>query len=71
MVLDRLVNIFGTYGHRVQRAAPDVPAVRMTRRELLLSLIGFALLAAVLALAYQAYFSPSMLVDLSNLRLCI
>jgi hypothetical protein len=43
----------------------------MMRRDLLLSLAGFAALAAVLAVAYHAYFSPAMLLDLANLRLCL
>lgn len=41
------------------------------RRDLLLSLVGFAALAAVLGAAYYAYFSPAMLLDLANLRLCL
>jgi hypothetical protein len=41
------------------------------RRQRWLAAAGFALLAAVLAWAWQAYFSPAMMVDLANLRLCL
>jgi hypothetical protein len=33
--------------------------------------LALAALAAVLAWAWQAYFTPAMLLDLANLRLCL
>lgn len=43
----------------------------MIRRELVLTIAGLAALAAVLAWAWQGYFTPGMLLDLANIRLCL
>ncbi len=43
----------------------------MNARERWLAAIGLAALAAVLAWAWQAYFTPAMMLDLANLRLCL
>lgn len=43
----------------------------MTGRDRLLAALGLAAVAAVLAWAWQAYFTPAMLLDLANLRLCL
>ena len=42
----------------------------MDKRERILSLISLALLGALLALAFRAYLSPSMLLEFANLMLC-
>lgn len=42
----------------------------MNRQELLLSLIGLAVLGAILALAFKAYLSPAMLIEFANMVLC-
>jgi hypothetical protein len=42
----------------------------MTRGKRLLSGIGLGVFAAVLLLSLSAYFSPAMLIELANLRLC-
>jgi hypothetical protein len=43
----------------------------MSTRERWLIGAGLAVLAGVLAWAWQAYFTPAMMVDLANLRLCL
>jgi hypothetical protein len=43
----------------------------VTLRERLVLLAGLAALAFVLGWAWTAYFSPAMLIDLANLRLCL
>lgn len=43
----------------------------MSARQRWLALGGVAVLAAVLAWAWQAYFTPAMMIDLANLRLCL
>ncbi len=40
------------------------------RREVLLSAIGIAVLAAILLMGFAAYFSPGLLLGIENLRLC-
>lgn len=42
----------------------------MDGRERLISCLGLALLAALLALAFRAYLSPAMLFEFANLMLC-
>ncbi len=42
----------------------------MNRQEKLLSLIGLAVLGAIVAIAFRAYLSPGMLIELGNLLLC-
>jgi len=41
----------------------------MTRREKILSALGLVLFAALVAVAFQGYFTPAMLVDFV-VRLC-
>jgi hypothetical protein len=43
----------------------------VSARERWLAAIGLAALAAVLAWAWQAYFTPAMMLDLASLRLCL
>jgi hypothetical protein len=43
----------------------------VTARERWLAGAGIAALTALLAWAWQAYFSPAMMIDLANLRLCL
>lgn len=43
----------------------------MNARERWIAAAAFAALAAVLAWAWQAYFTPAMMLDLANLRLCL
>ena len=43
----------------------------MSTRERLLLAAGLAALAFVLGWAWSAYFSPAMLIDIANLRLCL
>jgi len=42
----------------------------MKRDRILLSVIGFGLFAAVVALALAGYASPAMLIDFANIRIC-
>ena len=42
----------------------------MTRQEKLLSAIGLVVLSAIVLLTFRAYFTPAMLIDFANLRLC-
>jgi hypothetical protein len=41
----------------------------MTRQEKILSAVGFAVFAALVAVAFRGYFTPAMLVDFV-VRLC-
>lgn len=43
----------------------------MSTRDRWLAAAGIAALAAVLTWAWQAYFTPAMMIDLANLRLCM
>ncbi|MGB7540475.1 MAG: hypothetical protein WBM28_00465 [Burkholderiales bacterium] len=42
----------------------------MKRQEKLLSMMGLAVLAAIMLLAFRGYVSPAMLIDFASLRLC-
>ena len=42
----------------------------MTSRTKLLSAIGLVVFTAIVVLAFRAYFTPAMLIDFANLRLC-
>ncbi len=42
----------------------------MAGRKKLLSAIGLGAFAAIVLLALSVYLSPTMLIDLANLRLC-
>ena len=43
----------------------------MNKQELALSVVGLAVLAAILAIAFQAWLSPNMLISFANFVLCI
>lgn len=43
----------------------------MKARQRWLAALGLAALAAVLAWAWRAHFTPAMMLDLANLRLCL
>jgi hypothetical protein len=42
----------------------------MTREQKIMSAIGLALLAGVVALALSGYVHPAMLIDFANIRIC-
>ena len=42
----------------------------MTREKILISAIGVGLFAAVVAVVFNAYGHPAMLIDFANIRIC-
>ena len=42
----------------------------MTREQKIMSAIGLAVFAAIVALALRGYVHPAMLIDFANLRIC-
>jgi hypothetical protein len=42
----------------------------MTREKILVSAIGLAVLAVIVALAFGGYVHPAMLIDFANIRIC-
>jgi len=42
----------------------------MSREKILVSAIGVGIFAAVVALAFNAYGHPAMLIDFANIRIC-
>ena len=42
----------------------------MTREQKMMSAIGLAAFAAVVALALSGYLHPAMLIDFANIRIC-
>jgi len=42
----------------------------MKRDTVLLSVIGFGIFAAIVALALAGYTHPAMLIDFANIRIC-
>jgi hypothetical protein len=42
----------------------------MSREKLLITAIGAGVLAAIVALAFNGYVHPSMLIDFANIRIC-
>jgi hypothetical protein len=41
-----------------------------SKRDLILSICGVAVLALIISLAFEAYLNPVMLIEFANLRLC-